>query len=135
MQYPGGIMMFHPQKQCLPYKCKPKTGTRKTFREGNASVNCGNPSLPRDPLFSRGLSRPSPGGHLSTPPARRVGLRCPFFHRRRQGLLCGTAVARSRAVGGRVAVGRAGVPRGMQNRKCLEAPKRNGDDDDYRSVI
>ena len=48
---------------------------------------------------SRGASDPSPGGRLSTPPARRVGHWRSFFRRGHGGLLCGAGVAPPRGRG------------------------------------
>ena len=47
----------------------------------------------------RRASDPSPGGRLSTPPARRVGHRRPFFRRGLRGLLCGAGVELPRGRG------------------------------------
>ena len=58
---PGGMIMFHPRKNRLPYKWKPINGdTEKIIRERNASRYFGN-SLLGDPLFSRGTEQAVPG--------------------------------------------------------------------------
>ena len=72
----------------------------------NASHTNGNPKqgtqkkLRGDPPPSQESSKPSPGGHLSTPPARRVGRRRPFFTQGHQGLLREEGVAPPRGRGG-----------------------------------
>ena len=62
--------------------------------------NDGNHCLPGDPPLSREPRKPSPRGHLPTPPARRVRRLRPFFRREHRGLLCGAGVAWSRGRGG-----------------------------------
>ena len=83
-----------------------KQGTRKISPwGGNASENDGNPS-------GRGASMPSPGGHLPTPPARRVRRRRPFFRLDTEGCCVGRAWRGRVAAGRPVAAGRAGAPAG-----------------------
>ena len=55
--------------------------------------NNGNTSFPGELPPSRGSSNPSPGGHLSTPPARRVGRWLPSFSWEYRGLPRGAGVA------------------------------------------
>ena len=68
-----------PVKNALHSNATPNKGNDKKKREGETSKNVGNPSVPGDPLLSRGPSRPSPGGHLPTPLARRLRRWDPFF--------------------------------------------------------
>ena len=56
-----------------------KQGHEKKSQAGNASGNCGNSSLPGDPLLSLGLSESSPGGHLPTPPLSSSSTAAPFL--------------------------------------------------------
>ena len=86
--------MSHPRKNDI---WKSKTGDTKIKpREGNGYGNVGNLSLRADPLLSRGPSKSSPGGLLSTPPARRVRRWGPFFRRLHLVLPCGAGVAQPR---------------------------------------
>ena len=62
---------------------------------GNASEYAVNPSVGADPPLSREESDLSPGGRVSTPPARRVEHWQQFFRRGHRGLMCGAGVARS----------------------------------------
>ena len=66
----GGDNVPFPEKNAFFLYGNPKTGTRKKSREGNASAVYAN-SVRGDPLLFRGPSKPSPGGHLPTPRARR----------------------------------------------------------------
>ena len=64
-------------------------------RVGNVSKMLVNPSFPAGRrLPGERATHPSPGGHLSTPPARRVGHWRLFFRRDHRGLMCGAGVAR-----------------------------------------
>jgi len=67
---------------------------------GNASEYAVNPSVGADPPLSREESDLSPGGRVSSPPARRVEHRQQFFRRGHRGLMCGAGVARSWCRGG-----------------------------------
>ena len=67
---------------------------------GKVSEDVVNPSVGADPPRSRGGSDPSPGGRLSTHPARGVGHRRQFFRRGHRGLMCGAGVAQTWCRGG-----------------------------------
>ena len=86
--------------------------------------NCENPSLPGDPLPSRtsllcrGQSKPSPGGHLPTPSARRVRRAAPLLSPGEP--RAAVWVGRGAVAGGPVALGKAGAPRGVLKPNTLK---------------
>ena len=59
-----------PKKKAFHTNVNPKMGTRKKISGGKCLRKLWKP------LPSRGPSKPSLGGHLSTPPRRQVGLSC-----------------------------------------------------------
>ena len=78
-KYPRVDDVFHPREKTSSIQLKPQSGdTKEKSREGNASENVGNSSLTGG---SRGPSKSSPGGLLSTPPARQAWCWGPFFRR------------------------------------------------------
>ena len=108
------VVMFQPRKEnAFLRNGNLNRGHDNTSLEGNASKTKKKPLWsrvsPSPP--SRGPSNPSPAGRLWTPPACLVRRRCPLF--------C-PATPRVALLGRRgagaspVAVGRAGVPRGVQ---------------------
>ena len=68
---PGDDNVPSPEKS-LPCEWKPKNGETNKNPGREMPPEMMKLSLPGDPLVSRGPSKPSPGEHLPTPPARRV---------------------------------------------------------------
>ena len=90
---------------------EPKTWDAKTkSRKGNASEKYGNPSLPRDPPPFQGRPRE---GVFRRPPVAEFGCGAPSFDGDTEGCCVGQAWRGRAALRGRVAVGRAGVPRSI----------------------
>lgn len=84
------MIVFHLRKKRLRYKWKHKIGdTERQTREGNASKNVGDHSLPGDSPRCHQESNPSPGWCHFMIPARRAGRRRPLFRRRRRRRLYG----------------------------------------------
>ena len=91
----GGTIVFHLRKKRLPYEWKPETRDMNKIREGNASVNCGNPFLPGI-LSLPGDQAARAGEGILRRPRSPSWMRRLFFHRRHRELLCVGGVARLR---------------------------------------